>query len=172
MKVLSVCLGLLLSVFLLCGLANVTGIRLNSTPSIPVGVYRLTNESLEKGVYVLFCPPPAPVFTMAMARGYLSAGFCPGDYGQMMKKILAVQDDVVVIGEDGVQVNGHLLPLSAPIQADGDGRKLPVYRSSWVLGSAEVLVMSDSHPGSFDGRYFGSINRSQIEGVIRPIFTW
>jgi conjugative transfer signal peptidase TraF len=121
---------------------------------------------------VLFCPPPAAVFDMAKARGYLGAGYCPGGYGQLMKKILAIQDDVVSIGTDGVRVNGQLLPLSAPIKADGAGRPMPDYKADSVLGSTEVLVMSDSNSGSFDGRYFGPIQRSQIQGVIRPIFTW
>jgi conjugative transfer signal peptidase TraF len=172
MKRFRVYVGVLLSVFMVCGLVYAAGIRLNTTPSIPLGVYRLTNEPLVKGAYVLFCPPPAAVFDLAKARGYLGAGYCPGGYGQLMKKVLAVQDDVVVIGTDGVRVNGQLLPLSAPIKADGAGRPLPDYKASRVLGSTEVLVMSDSNSGSFDGRYFGPIQRSQIQGVIRPIFTW
>ncbi len=172
MKRFNVCFGMTMSVFIVSGLAYAVGIRLNTTPSIPLGVYRLTNEPLVKGAYVLFCPPPAAVFDMAKARGYLGAGFCPGGYGQLMKKILAVQNDAVVIGTDGVQVNGQLLPLSAPIKTDGGGRPLPDYKASWVLDSAEVLLMSDSNSGSFDGRYFGPIQRSQIQGVIRPIFTW
>ena len=172
MKRFTVCFGVTMSVFIVSGLAYTVGVRLNTTPSIPVGVYRLTNEPLVKGVYVLFCPPPAAVFDMAKARGYLGAGYCPGGYGQLMKKILAVQDDVVSIGTDGVQVNGQLLPLSAPIKTDGGGRLLPDYKASRVLDSAEVLLMSDSNIGSFDGRYFGPIQRSQIQGVIRPIFTW
>jgi conjugative transfer signal peptidase TraF len=172
MKRFNVYAGVMMLVFILTGLANTIGIRINTTPSIPLGVYRLSNEPLVKGAYVLFCPPPAAVFDMAKARGYLGAGYCPGGYGQLMKKISALQDDVVSIGTDGVRVNGQLLPLSAPIKADGAGRALPDYKADCVLGSTEVLVMSDSHSGSFDGRYFGPIQRSQIQGVIRPIFTW
>jgi len=172
MKCFIVYVGVMLSIFMLCGLAYATGVRLNTTPSIPVGVYRLTNEPVVKGAYVLFCPPPAPVFAMAKARGYLGAGFCPGGYGQLMKKILAVQDDVVTIGTDGVEINGQQLPLSEPSKFDGGGRPLPDYKTSRVLNSTEVLVMSDSNRGSFDGRYFGPIQRSQIEGVIRPVVTW
>jgi len=172
MKRFIVYVGVMLSIFMLWGFAYATGVRLNTTPSIPVGVYRLTNEPVVKGAYVLFCPSPAPVFAMAKARGYLGAGFCPGSYGQLMKKILAVQDDVVTIGTDGVEVNGQQLPLSEPSKFDGGGQPLPDYKASRVLDSTEVLVMSDSNRGSFDGRYFGPIQRSQIQGVIRPIFTW
>jgi len=89
-----------------------------------------------------------------------------------MKKILATQNDVVTIGKDGVQVKSQLLPLSAPFLADGAGRPLPNYDACWVLGSDELLLMSDSNKSSFDGRYFGSIDRQQIDGVLRPIFTW
>jgi type IV secretory pathway protease TraF len=32
--------------------------------------------------------------------------------------------------------------------------------------------MSDVSGTSFDGRYFGPINRSQIKTVIRPVITW
>ena len=134
--------------------------------------YLLSDRLLVKGAYVLLCPPPAPVFEMAKARGYVGAGFCPGDYGHLMKRLVAAKNDRVTINADGVAVNGQRLPLSKPIKLDGGGRPLPHYEKSWVLDSDEVLVMSDSNSGSFDGRYFGSIQRSQIEGLIRPVFTW
>jgi type IV secretory pathway protease TraF len=35
-----------------------------------------------------------------------------------------------------------------------------------------LLLMTDVSPISFDSRYYGLINRSQIKGVIRPIYTW
>jgi conjugative transfer signal peptidase TraF len=167
-----VIVGFILSAFLLCGLAYAVGLRLNTTPSIPVGVYQLTHDALTKGAYVYFCPPRSPVFEMAKERGYISAGFCPGGYGHLMKKILATQNDVVTIGKAGVQINGQLLPLSIPLRADGAGRLLPKYVVSKTLDSAEVLFMADNNDYSFDGRYFGAIKREQIEGVIRPVLTW
>ena len=172
MKRFSVYVGVLLSVLMAWGLFYAAGIRVNTTPSIPLGLYRLTNEPLVKGAYVLLCPPPSPVFEMAKARGYVGAGFCPGVYGQLMKRLVAAKDDEVTINVEGVAVNGQRLSLSKPIKLDGGGRPLPHYAKSWVLDSDEVLVMSDSNSGSFDGRYFGPIQRSQIEGVIRPVFIW
>ena len=159
-------------VFLTWGLVYAVGIRINTTPSLPLGVYQLTNELLVKGAYVLFCPPPAAIFTMAKARGYLGAGYCPGGYGHLMKRLVATKDDKVIINAEGVLINDRRLPLSGAIQHDGLGRSLPHYEASWVLGDDEVLLMSDSHSGAFDGRYFGPIQRSQIEGVLRPVFTW
>jgi conjugative transfer signal peptidase TraF len=172
MKRFSVYLAVIIAVFLGWWGVYAAGIRLNTTPSIPLGVYQLTNEPLVKGDYVLFCPPPAPVFTLAKARGYLGAGFCPGGYGHLIKRLVATQGDEVSIGTEGVRVNGQWLPLSEPLKRDGGDRPLPNYAGLWVLNSAEVLVMSDSNPGSFDGRYFGPIPRSQLEGMIRPLFIW
>lgn len=149
------------------------GARINTTKSIPVGLYWTSSTPVEKGAYVLFCPPQAGVFDDAKERGYIGAGFCPGDYGYMMKRVLAAKGDTVTIADDGVRVNGELLPHSAPIKADKAGRPLPRYQANhFMLGDSEVLLMSDVSVTSFDGRYFGPINRSQIKGVIRPVFTW
>ncbi len=50
---------------------------------------------------------------------------------------------------------------------------MPRYQSnSYTLGDYEVLLMTDVSPISFDSRYFGPINRSQIKTVITPVITW
>lgn len=149
------------------------GVRINTTKSIPVGLYWASDAPVEKGAYVLFCPPQADVFDEAKERGYIGAGFCEGGYGYMMKRVLAAKGDAVTVSDDGVRVNGELLPYSAPFQADKVGRPLPRYQSDdYILGEAEVLLMSDVSATSFDGRYFGPIQRSQIKTVLRPVITW
>ena len=149
------------------------GARINTTKSIPVGLYWTSSKPVEKGAYVLFCPPQVGVFDIAKERGYIGAGFCPGDYGYMMKRVLAAKNDAIAIADEGVRVNGELLPLSVLIKADKGGRPLPRYQSnSYTLGDYEVLLMSDVSAISFDSRYFGPINRSQIKTVIFPVITW
>lgn len=161
------------AVLVLAAGAYAAGARINTTKSIPVGLYWTSGGPVEKGAYVLFCPPQVGVFTEAKARGYIGAGFCPGDYGYMMKRVLAAKDDAVSVADDGVRVNGELLPFSAPRKADAAGRPMPRFQSDrYTLGNAEVLLMSDVSETSFDGRYFGPVNRSQIQTVIRPVFTW
>ena len=32
--------------------------------------------------------------------------------------------------------------------------------------------MTDNNPLSFDGRYYGILNKSDIESVLEPILTW
>ncbi len=130
------------SVLVLGALACASGARINSTKSIPVGLYWLSSDPVEKGAYVMFCPPPIGVFDEAKARGYLGAGFCPGGYGYLMKRVLAAKDDAVTISDEGVRVNGELLPHSAPIRADSTGRPLPRFRAErFTLGGSELLLM-------------------------------
>lgn len=149
------------------------GARVNTSKSIPLGLYWTSDKPVEKGEYVLFCPPQVGVIEEAKRRGYLSAGFCPGNYGYLMKRILAAKGDQVTIADDGVRVNGVLLPHSEPLSHDSAGRPLPRFQaSSFVIGNTEVLLMSDVSGKSFDGRYIGPIGRSQIQTVIVPVLTW
>ncbi|MFU8797087.1 MAG: conjugative transfer signal peptidase TraF [Gammaproteobacteria bacterium] len=158
---------------LLFALCAFIGIRFNTTNSIPIGFYRIVHMPIEKGAYVIFCPPENNVFNEAQKRGYISAGFCKGGYGYMMKRVAAVKGDSVFISKEGVFVKGKLLPVSKPVIADAAGR--PMFRypfHTFTLKEGEFLLMSDISGTSFDGRYFGPINRAQIKGVIHSIFTW
>lgn len=149
------------------------GARINTTKSIPVGLYWATDEYVRKGSYVMFCPPELPAFLLAKERGYIATGMCPGGYGYMMKRILAAKNDVVRFTDQGVFVNGTLLPLSKPLYSDLSGRPLPHFRTdAYTLTAEDVLLMSEVSATSFDGRYCGPVNVAQIRSVIKPIFIW
>jgi conjugative transfer signal peptidase TraF len=153
--------------------AHLAGAKVNTTTSIPVGLYWESAKPAERNDYVIFCPPQAPVFDDAKERGYIGAGFCPGGYGYLMKRVLAVKNDRVSVTDVGVRVNEQLLPRSARRVLDGDGRAMPRYHAApFTLADSEMLVMGDGNSNSFDARYFGPIPRSQIRSVIRPVFTW
>lgn len=149
------------------------GARINTTRSIPVGLYWTSSAPVKKGAYVLWCPPEASVFDDARERGYIGAGFCTGGYGYLMKRVLAAKNDAVTVTEEGVLINGEWLSLSKPIKTDAAGRPLPRFRADhYTLGNSEVLLMSDDSGTSFDARYFGPVKLSQIVTVIRPVITW
>lgn len=160
-----------IGLFVLSILFRIGGIYINTTSSLPVGLYRVVDEPVTKGAYVAFCPPQSDVFDWAAARGYIHPGNCPGGYGQLLKRVHAVAGDTVSIDQSGITVNGELLPNSAPIHTDARGAALPQYRFNAVLGESEFLLLSDLNPYSFDARYFGVINRTQMAHVVRPIFT-
>jgi len=157
----------------LAGGIYAAGGRLNTSKSLELGLYFITERPVEKGAYVMVCPPQSQVFNEARARGYIDSGFCPGGYGHLMKKILAAKGDTVSATPEGVTVNGVVLPYSKPFAADGIGRPLPQYSPDhYTLGESELFLMSDRSPTSFDGRYFGPITRGQVTSVIRPVLTW
>lgn len=150
-----------------------SGVRVNTTRSIPLGLYWLTSDPIEKGAFVAFCPPASDVFDVARQRGYIGAGLCPGGYGLMFKQVLAAKADHIDISPRGVAVNGNALPNSTPMVRDLAGQPLPGYLASdYTLGEHEVLLMSETNGKSFDGRYFGPVSTQQIQGAIRPVFTW
>jgi conjugative transfer signal peptidase TraF len=151
---------------LLTAVGYAAGARINTTRSIPAGLYWASSAPVGKGAYVMFCPPQAAVFADARERGYIGAGVCPGGYGYLMKRILAAKDDTVTVSEEGVRVNDELLPLSAPFRTDAagspdaalPGRPLPVgrgrtaadVRREWHL-FRRALLWPDSRIADPDG---------------------
>ncbi|MCB1984057.1 MAG: conjugative transfer signal peptidase TraF [Burkholderiales bacterium] len=165
-------LTLSIGLFVLSIVLRFGGFYINTTPSLPVGLYRIVDEPVSKDAYVAFCPPQSDVFDWAIARGYINPGDCPGGYGQLLKRVHAVAGDTVLIDETGITVNGQLLPNSIPIRADVYSAALPQYRFNAVLNESECLLLSDLNPHSFDARYFGVIGREQIVHVVRPVITF
>jgi conjugative transfer signal peptidase TraF len=153
--------------------AILAGIRINTTPSYPLGVYLMTHAPIEKGALVIFCPADTAIFRQAKARGYIGAGFCPGGTSYMIKKIMAATHDRVEFTSAGVWVNGKLIPNSTPMDNDAEGRPLsPVSADTATLDDHTVLLMSDYNPKSFDARYFGLMDKSTIISVVKPLWTW
>ena len=162
-----------LGMLALGGLMVGSGIRVNTSPSLPLGIYKTSQAAVSKDTLVLFCPPLQSVFEEARARDYIGAGFCPDGFREMMKKVVAVTGDRVSITAQGVTVNGLLLPHSTPLQVDGKGRPLPQLTLSFSqLGEEELLLMGDRSATSFDARYFGIVSRTQVKFVVRPLLTW
>lgn len=147
----------------------IIGIRINTTPSIPLGIYMIIDKSPEKGDFIMFCPPDKPIFREARKRGWINKGFCEGEFGVMMKVLVAKAGDVVSINEYGVIINDILYDNSKPIMALNLS---PFYLSNYTLQEREILTMTDHNPLSFDARYYGVLNKQYIRGVIKPIFTW
>ena len=166
-------LAVSVSLFVLSIGARISGIYINTTPSLPVGFYKVVDEPIVSGAYVAFCPPQNEVFDMAMDRFYINQGNCPGGYGLLLKRVFAQSGDTVFIDQAGIYVNGEHLPNSAQLTADAEDQPLPKYHlDQRVLDDFEYLLLSDVNPQSFDARYFGLIARSQIKQVVRPVFTW
>ena len=165
-------LAVSVSLFVLSIGFRISGIYINTTPSLPVGFYKVVDEPIVSGAYVAFCPQQDEIFDMARDRSYINRGNCPGGYGLLLKRVFAQSGDTVSIDQTGIFVNGEHLPNSAQLKTDAEGQLLPQYRLKAALNDSEYLLLSDLNPQSFDARYFGLIARSQIKQVVRPIFIW
>lgn len=164
-----VVIGLIIFVMM----AGFAGVRINHSFSYPVGLYWTTNKTPEKGDLVYACPPDNKVVMLAKRRGYLGFGDCSGEVERVIKRIVAMAGDSVVIGQEGVFVNGSILINSKPRGKDQGGRPVDAYSPDiFKVNEDEVLLMSEYNVNSFDGRYFGPVPLANIEHVIRPVITW
>jgi conjugative transfer signal peptidase TraF len=149
-------------------------VRFNLTPSIPVGIYRLTpalpTSRLSSGMLVAVCAP-LKAAELGRRRGYLEKGACPADAEPLLKMVAGVADDRVAISTDGVAVNGHLLPHSRPLRSDTAGRQLwpwPERRNKLRNGQVWLYAYNDR---SWDSRYWGPAPAGNVLAHLVPLLT-
>jgi conjugative transfer signal peptidase TraF len=147
--------------------AGALGIRVNSSPSLPVGLYQVTSGA--DATLVEFCPAE-PFASLANARGYRQAGTCPDGGSPLMKPVVARAGDSVQVSARGILVNGKAIANSAPLLRDTAGRPLTSWPSGkYTVDLGTVWVVSDYHPRSFDSRYFGPVSEVLIRSRLRPL---
>lgn len=146
--------------------------RVAYSPSVPIGLYRIEQQPVARGDYVMFCPPPGALFTQAVHQLWIAAGECPAGTRALMKLVVAVEGDHVLFRDDGAYVNGQAVPNSSVRTKDARGVALPrpVLREV-VLAPGDYVLMSRKGPDSFDARYFGALH-AEILGRLEPIITW
>jgi conjugative transfer signal peptidase TraF len=148
--------------------ATELGIRINTSPSLPLGLYRGTSDPHAR--LVEFCPEE-PYARFAIERGYRSAGNCPDGAAPLMKPVVADAGDIVNVSQAGISVNGNLLPNTAPKRMDRRNRLMPAGPLGTCRVSAGfVWVASSYNSWSYDSRYFGSIPLSSIRNYMEPFF--
>ena len=148
--------------------AHGAGWRINCSPSMPVGLWRLrpVGESLQRGQIVSICPPDRAVVRDARRRGYIGGGGCPGGYEPLLKPIAAIPGDVVTIDANGITVNGRSLTNSAALTVDGRERAIQsLARGTYTVSPGEIWLISTFHPASFDSRYFGPVSGALVQGT-------
>ncbi|WP_415033334.1 conjugative transfer signal peptidase TraF [Azonexus sp.] len=140
-------------VFALVAGVKTAGVKVNVTGSLPGTVYTTSAEP-GLGDFIQFCPP---VTTPALpAAGWLEKT-CPGGKLPLLKRVVAVEGDIVDVTESGVAVNGRLLENSVPKKASRNGDPLPVAYGQHRIVAGQIWTAGE-HPDSFDSRYFGSVN--------------
>jgi conjugative transfer signal peptidase TraF len=158
--------GTVVATFQLCGSL---GLRINTSPSLPMGLYITTADAGAN--MVEFCPVE-PFATFAIVRGYRDPGACRDGAAPLLKPIVAKPGDVVELSARGISVNGALLSNTAPLSKDTKGRPLEAWPfGRYIVASETVWVASSYHPRSFDSRYFGPISTSAIRNRMKAFLT-
>jgi len=145
------------------------GFRLNTTASVPTGIYRLTDK--DHGNYVTFCPAEAES-RMMNERGYRPRGAgCSDGYEPLLKPLASKAGDIVAIGVHGITVNGRLLNNTIAKRQDGKYQPLPVLPlGNYIVKEGTVWALSTYNANSYDSRYFGAIPVERIISYAKPIF--
>lgn len=158
--------GVLVLTFQICGFL---GVRINTSPSLPLGLYIATYNAASN--LIEFCPAE-PFASLAISRGYRDQGTCHDGAAPLLKPVVAEPGDIVDLSARGVEVNGKLLPDTAPLRKDTKGRSLrPWAFGQYVVQAGTVWVASSYNRRSFDSRYFGPVPTRSIREYLRPLLT-
>lgn len=149
--------------------ADAAGLRINITPSVPIGVWRLSpGANFARGDTVSVCPKPSKEEADAGIR-------CAWMFRDepVFKPVAAVAGDLVEVTPSGIRVNDVLLPNTAvpeDIQTRGArpgevvlDRMTP---GRYVVEQGSVWILSSYNDRSYDSRYYGPIPASFIEGKL------
>ena len=140
---------------MLLALTFAAGLRVNPTPSLPKGIYRISQDTPGKGDLVTFCLD-GEYAALAKERGYLEAGSCPSGLRPLLKRLAGLPGDHIEAGSLAVRT------------MDSQGRLMPSVPLPGVVPPGLTLVLAD-HPGSFDSRYFGLVPLDSLQRV-EPVF--
>jgi conjugative transfer signal peptidase TraF len=158
--------GVSVGTFQLCGFL---GLRINMSPSLPVGLYMATADTGAN--LVEFCPAE-PFATLAIVRGYRDPGACRDGAAPLLKPVVARSSDMVELSARGISVNGRLLSNTAPLSKDTKGRPLEAWPfGRYIVAPGTVWVASSYHQRSFDSRYFGPLSTAVIRERLKAFLT-
>jgi conjugative transfer signal peptidase TraF len=159
-----------LAVFVFGG-ATVSGIRLNTSPSMPRGLWieHAVPAQVHRGDVVAACLEPSEAL-----KYYLGPGDCQStSLEPVIKPVVAVAGDTVAITEAGVVVNGSLVRHSARLSRDGHGRSMAILFPSPIEGTVVVprglVWLVAPMDESFDSRYLGPVRTSSIIAIADPL---
>jgi conjugative transfer signal peptidase TraF len=152
----------------LAGVGFLSGLRINLTPSYPLGLWRIERlgRDVAVGDRIFICPPPVPAFELARKRGYLGRGLCPGWFSPLIKTVVAVGGQRVVV-DGSITIDGASFAHSSVRSVDGEGRALAPATSA-VVPDGQLFLFSEFE-GSYDSRYFGPIPAAGVLGLARPL---
>ena len=149
--------SLVLGVLVLAAVVSTRWVRLNLSPSVPRGVYRLAAVSppLARGTLVVLPVPRA-------VRHWDSR------WQPLLKPIAALAGDLVCAQADGLWIAGQAY---GPVYPEAGGAPLPRLQGCVRVPAGAVFLASPA-PRSLDGRYFGMTPVATLTAQAVPVWTW
>jgi conjugative transfer signal peptidase TraF len=146
-----------LGVLVLAAVVSTRWVRVNVSPSSPVGLYRLAvvTPPLTRGTLVVLPVPPA------VQRWH-------SPWQPLLKPIAALPGDLVCTGEAGLWIEGQAY---GPVYLEAGGAPLPRLRGCVRVPAGAVFLASPA-PRSLDGRYFGMTPMADLTARAIPLLTW
>jgi len=133
----------------------------NASASAPVGLWRVSPSAAVGRGDMVVVRLRSPWRELAARRHYLPANV------PLLKRAAAVTGDRVCAYGPWIFVDGRVAATRRA--ADRAGRMLPWWHGCITLGPGVMLLLMDD-PGSFDGRYFGPVERGAVVGKAVPLW--
>lgn len=146
------------------------GILFNFTASLPYGFYIKSISSIKEGDYIAFCLDKKNQ-ELGLARKYLEPGSLCNGSSPLLKKVIALPMQQVILANDFIQIGDKKLPYKT-LQYDSYNRVLFSYPKGAYKSNCYWLVGDNDTLHSWDSRYYGCINATQILYKIKPLLTW
>ena len=133
----------------------------NASSSAPVGLYFASPDALPEIGDMVAARLPALFRRLAAERRYLPENV------PLVKRVAAAAGDEVCAHDQSITVNGTWVAGRQIV--DGKGRRMPFWLGCVRLRGRQLFLLMDS-PSSFDGRYFGPTEGSDIVGKAKLIW--
>jgi conjugative transfer signal peptidase TraF len=156
---------------LAAGVSALAALTLVSIFAAPDLLLYNPSSSIPPGFYIRSRGPAAPgaivtVRSIDVAQDYAAArNFADAD-DRFIKRVAAIGGQVVCAHGAELSIDGRIAAIRRA--HDSAGRALPAWSGCRALSDDEFLLLGDT-PDSFDGRYWGPVSRSAIEGVWHPL---
>lgn len=133
----------------------------NASASAPIGLWRVVPDVAVGRGDMVVARLGQPWRGLAARRHYLPANV------PLLKRVAAVPGDRVCAFGPWVFVEGRVVAVRR--HADRRGRPLPWWHGCMRLRAGAMLLLMDD-PASFDGRYFGPLERDAIVAKAVPLW--
>lgn len=158
---------LVAALVVLCWQGWERGYRINVTPSLPKGIYKLKEEAPAVGDVVSICLE-GEAAELARERGYLRHGSCKSGLRPLLKYLAALPGDAVEQSMESILCGrSDSLMCRWPVSVkpkDRQGREMRQATLPQTVPDGMALILTP-HEGSFDSRYFGLVPLASLQKV-------